>query len=155
MTDKLLRGGKWEGGEVDRTQSPCLCPFVMGHSGSCRSPVLCLMGRGLWVVASCLAPVLYWQMELDLAEAQLYICLGFTLGWKLEAASLSVKRQGNSVLNVWAGRMQGFLGQDLFLHNLPRPCQTPCPDLAEMFHSLGWKKLRHECCCKSGGGRSR
>lgn len=66
------------------------------------------------MVASCLAPVLYWQMELDLAEAQLYICLGFTLGWKLEAASLSVKRQGNSVLNVWAGRMQGFLGQDLF-----------------------------------------
>lgn len=40
------------------------------------------------MVASCLALVLFWQMELDLAESQLYIGLGFTLGWKLEAESL-------------------------------------------------------------------
>ena len=50
--------------------------------------------------------------------------------------------------------MQGFLSQALFLYNLPWPCQTPCPDLAEMFHSSGWMELRHECCCELGGGRS-
>lgn len=42
-------------------------------------------------------PGLSWQMELDLAEAQSYIYLGFTFGWKSEAESLSVQRQGNSV----------------------------------------------------------
>lgn len=62
-------------------------PFVSGHSGPCSSPVLCWVGQAR-VLASCLATGLYWQMELGLAGAQLYICLGFTLGWKLEAESL-------------------------------------------------------------------
>ena len=34
------------------------------------------------------APVLRWQVEVDLAEAQSYIHLGFTFGWELEAESL-------------------------------------------------------------------
>lgn len=34
LIDKLLRRGKREGGEVGKTRSRPLCPFVMGHSGS-------------------------------------------------------------------------------------------------------------------------
>lgn len=52
------------------------------------------------VVASCLAPVLYWQMERDLAEPQLNICLGFTLEWKLEAESLQVSRDKETLCSV-------------------------------------------------------
>lgn len=58
------------------------------------------------------------------------------------------------MFSVWAGRMQGFLSQALFLHNLPWLCQTPCPDLAEMVHSSGWTQVRHEGCYELGGGRS-
>lgn len=52
------------------------------------------------VVASCLAPVLCWQMELDLAEPQLNICLGFTLEWKWEAESLQVSRDKETLCSV-------------------------------------------------------
>lgn len=56
--------------------------------------------------------------------------------WKF----LSVKRQGNSVFSVWAGRMQELLSQAPFLHNLlwPWPADSlsrPCRDVS--FLGLG------------------
>lgn len=58
-------------------------PSISSYSGPCSSPVSCWVGQA-GVLASCLAPGLDWQLELDLAGAHLYICLGFTLGWKLQ-----------------------------------------------------------------------
>lgn len=47
LSDKLLRGGRSGSGEVGKTCSRPLCPFVKGYSGSCSSPVLCLTGQAL------------------------------------------------------------------------------------------------------------
>lgn len=59
-----------------------------------------VLGGAAWVLASCLAPGLDWQMELGLAGAQLCICLGFTLGWKLEAEGLEVSGDKATLFSV-------------------------------------------------------
>lgn len=64
-----------------RANSLSLCP---GAQWVLQGPRVVLDG----VLAGCLAPVHYWRIELDLAKPQLDICLGFTLGWELEAGSL-------------------------------------------------------------------
>lgn len=109
------------------------------HSGSCSSPALCWTGQAL-VVAGCMSSAIYWQMELGMAGAQLYICLGFTLGWELEAESLWVSRDKEILCATCGlGECRGRLSQALSAQSalaMPDSLSRPLRDVS--FLELGW-----------------